>query len=511
MSQSKQIDTLASALVARFLRTNAFTETLRAFIREAGLPPDVGQTSGDDTHNMTIQSLLEEKKAYDQSVNFERLGDARGEIVTWKTPSPYKPTVLCTPSSANLLAASVELWQDSGPREEASGASGHASSIGPRPLIMSTGADRQMHVLDIKPGNDHVTSFTGLSDSPVLSFVPILEGRFILMTNMSGHLLLQHGSEIALSRKDHAKYAIKVIVHEDSDASADSKTLWIATAGWDATIFLYKVTIRLVDEDVTPVIGDPVACIKLASNPESLLFVRHVDSGELILLVSRRDSSHIYYYKAEQIPEQNAQQSQSDSSQSSSQKGPPECRLLGKQNLAPHSNAWVAFSPSHMALSPLDSGLLAVATSSEPHMKVIIVRLLFPRTPAPSDAQEFTAEIAVTQASQALEALAVQNREDAAILVQANTFAPQTSYSTPQVAWRPDGSGVWVNGDDGVVRGIEIKTGKVVANLKQGHEPGCKVRTIWAGYVDVPGEDGHAREEWVISGGFDKRLIVWKI
>jgi hypothetical protein len=117
----------------------------------------------------------------------------------------------------------------------------------------------------------------------------------------------------------------------------------------------------------------------------------------------------------------------------------------------------------------------------------------------------------MTQATQALEALALQNREDAAILIQANTFAPQTSYSTPQVAWRPDGSGVWVNGDDGVVRGIEIKTGKVVALLKDGHEPGSKVRTIWAGYVAVPNNGDDAREEWVISGGFDKRLIVWKV
>jgi hypothetical protein len=144
-------------------------------------------------------------------------------------------------------------------------------------------------------------------------------------------------------------------------------------------------------------------------------------------------------------------------------------------------------------------------------MKVIIVRLLFPSTASPNAPNQSTPDAAVTQASQALEALALQNREDAAILIQANTFAPQTSYSTPQVAWRPDGSGVWVNGDDGVVRGIEIKTGKVVALLKDGHEPGSKVRTIWAGYVAVPNEGDDVKEEWVISGGFDKRLIVWKV
>lgn len=377
-----------------------------------------------------------------------------------------------------------------------------------RPLIVSTGADRQMHLLETISGNEAITSFSGLSDSPVLSFVSILQGRYILMTNMSGHLLLQRGSEVLQSRKDHAKYAVKVVVHEELDDAESVKAFWVATAGWDATVSLYRVSIETGEQASSPVIGDPVARIKLTTNPESLLFVRHVDTGELLLLVSRRDSSYIYYYQVETSLQNSTQQAQSDNAQRS----PPECRLLGQQNLAPHSNAWVAFSPSHMALSPLDPGLLAVATSSEPHMKVIIVRLLFPSTTSSNGSNPSAPDAAVTQASQALEALALQNREDAAILIQANTFAPQTSYSTPQVAWRPDGSGVWVNGDDGVVRGIEIKTGKVVALLKDGHEPGSKVRTIWAGYVAVSNTgDDDAKEEWVISGGFDKRLIVWKV
>jgi WD40 repeat protein len=364
-----------------------------------------------------------------------------------------------------------------------------------------------MHLLETISGNEAITSFSGLSDSPILSFVSILQGRYILMTNMSGHLLLQRGSEALQDRKDHAKYAVKVIAQEELDDMGSVKALWVATAGWDATVYLYRLSIEIGDQTRTPVIGDPVARIRLTTNPESLLFVRHVDTGELLLLVSRRDSSYIYYYQVETGLQNGTPRTESHNADIS----PPECRLLGQQNLAPHSNAWVAFSPSHMALSPLDPGLLAVATSSEPHMKVIIVRLLFPSATSSNGSIPSIQDAPVTQASQALEALALQNREDAAILIQANTFAPQTSYSTPQVAWRPDGSGVWVNGDDGVVRGIELKTGKVIALLKDGHEPGSKVRTIWAGYVAVPNQGDDVNEEWVISGGFDKRLIVWKV
>ncbi|KAL8943129.1 MAG: hypothetical protein Q9216_001259 [Gyalolechia sp. 2 TL-2023] len=77
------------------------------------------------------------------------------------------------------------------------------------------------------------------------------------------------------------------------------------------------------------------------------------------------------------------------------------------------------------------------------------------------------------------------------------------------VCWRPDGSGVWVNGDDGVLRGLDATNGKIKLTLKGGHEPGSKIRSIWAGMLKARGkmED---EEEWVVSGGFDKRLVVWK-
>ncbi len=91
-----------------------------------------------------------------------------------------------------------------------------------------------------------------------------------------------------------------------------------------------------------------------------------------------------------------------------------------------------------------------------PLVELIIVRLLTPAS-APSLT---TGTAPATQAAQARANLAIQEREDAAILVHVSTLAPQTPYSTPQVVWRPDGSGVWVNGDDGVLRGLEAKTGK---------------------------------------------------
>ncbi|KAJ6144175.1 hypothetical protein N7470_008070 [Penicillium chermesinum] len=186
---------------------------------------------------------------------------------------------------------------------------------------------------------------------------------------MSGRLLLQQGSRVLDNRKDHGKYVVRIVAHEEKTESG-STILWVATAGWDAKVFLYRIEIPDgAFETASLAIGEPVAQIKLSTNPESLLFVRHPDSGELVLLVSRRDSTYIYYYQAKPGPTSIDQPAT-----------PPECSPLGRQNLAPHSNAWVAFSPAFMALSPRDPGLLAVATSTLPHLKVMVVRLLFPST-----------------------------------------------------------------------------------------------------------------------------------
>lgn len=81
---------LASTLVARFLRTNNYTQTLKAFLQEAGLPSDAGEQRGkDNTSNWTIENVLEEKKAFDQSKNFERYGDNDKDKDVWSVPGMY--------------------------------------------------------------------------------------------------------------------------------------------------------------------------------------------------------------------------------------------------------------------------------------------------------------------------------------------------------------------------------------------------------------------------------------
>lgn len=396
---------------------------------------------------------------------------------TFEAPSlPHAISSL--PTSSNLLLVSV-LEANVNP----------ASPHGFRQLLLASTADRQLHIISPLAPPFHVShSLTDVHDSPILSCAPVSKSGFLSLTSsMSGQVVIYHHGDNRLldRRRDHQKYVVQVATHVEDDHT------WIATAGWDGRVFLY-----LVHGNEGYRMGSPISTLSLSTNPEALIFVREEPTARPLLLLTRRDSTHLHYYCLPPF----------DQHRSSLANPLPQetetLRLVGKQNLAPYSNSWVAFSPSSIAICPTDSSLLAVATSTVPHMRLLIVRLLWPRSP-PGGLQ---APEQTTQASQARANLRIQEVEHAAILVCTSTLAPQTPYSTPQVVWRPSGSGVWVNGDDGVLRGIEAKTGKLISMLKDGHEPGSKIRSIWCGWIK---DEMGNWPEWVVSGGFDRRLIAW--
>ncbi|MCJ1310919.1 hypothetical protein MMC25_004587 [Agyrium rufum] len=467
-------------LVARFLRANNYQATLDTFIKEAGLSPGAGTLSKD---SLTIEKILEEKKIFDISVRFEKLGSDDG-IKGWTEPAPAVPTILSTlPSASNILHASVEglvLENDV-----------------VQPVVLTTTADRRLSMLEAVDDYTLLRSDAQIHDSSILSCLVLRNGQQSITTSMSGQVVLyDHAQRIAIDeRRDHKKYVVKAEMHQSEGGT------WLATAAWDARVYLYYLH-HSPSAGSPTTMGNPIGMVELSTNPETLLIVNAPEHDSPLLIVTRRDSTHLYFYALPPIPDPSS--STSDHQPSTP---PSRLHLLGTQNLAPHANAWISFSPSSIALSPLDPTILAVATSSLPHMKLLIVRLLFPSSSTSTSAPAIPE---ATQASQARTQLALQDREAAAILVHSNTLAPQTQYSTPQVVWRPDGSGVWVNGDDGIVRGVEARSGKVLKTLKEGHEAGVKIRSLWAGMVRV-GNGGDEEEEWLVSGGFDKRLIVWRV
>ena len=170
-------------------------------------------------------------------------------------------------------------------------------------MLLATTADRRLNVLDV-PSCTLRDSLVTLQDSPILSCA-VLKNSHILTGAMSGRLAIGDLRGNALSeRRDHGKYVVHIALHETGGT-----TTWVATAGWDAKICLYNLD---YEEGETPRIDDPFDVITLQTNPEAILFVDHPENGKPVLIVTRRDSTHLYYYSIES-----------------------EARLIGKQNIAP--------------------------------------------------------------------------------------------------------------------------------------------------------------------------------
>ena len=280
--------------------------------------------------DLTIEKILEEKKVFDLTLRFEKTGLEDGE--KWSLPggiymslfvgvfasnptssAPSNPNQISTlPSATNLLHVSVEDFHGETPFQ----------------LLIASTADRNLHLITTDTTFSIYKSLPYLQDSPILSCISFGEqGLKTITTGMSGQAVLyDHKVERILDvRKDHTKYLVRVATWNEI----------VVTAGWDNKVFLYRAT-----GDFSR-LGHPVAALTLSTNPETITFVEHPDSDRPILLVTRRDSTSLYYYSL-------------------------ELELLGSQSLAPHSNSWITFSPASVQVSPKNPTLLAVVSHSSP-------------------------------------------------------------------------------------------------------------------------------------------------
>ncbi|KAA8910085.1 WD40-repeat-containing domain protein [Sphaerosporella brunnea] len=400
-------------LIGRYLQSNGFTKTLAAFLEETNLRPE-NLVVEDPSTALTIEKVLDEKRLYDLSLKVEKV-EVADKDPDFSEPYPSISTEITpldvTPSNVLFVSVVPELQPFEGP------------------VLIATAADRSLRLFSAQSPHTMLRNFTTPTDSAILS-VSVVEKQFLLIATMTGRLLLLSAStgEALASIRPHEKYAIRVLYSAP----------YVISAAYDKTICVHAL------ETSAPSFSEsPVGKITLPTPPEALAVVMLPSKQEKAIVFSRRESTSLYYHLL--------------------QPGLPE---HSTRNLS--TSNWVSYHPMSVAVHPSNPSLLAVATSSVPHMKLILVRV---------DSEEVTKELF--------------------------TGAPQSAYSTAVLAWRPDGSGVWLNADEGIVRGLEVKTGKVKAKLVVSGN-GEKVRTLWAGDVKGLGE-------CLVTGSFDKGLKVWKV
>jgi hypothetical protein len=444
-------------------------KTLQSFLSEANLPPAATETKPGD---WVLEEIIKEKSLYDQNLNYEK--DDTTVKSGWSEPSPSKPIQPPGAYHANGLAVAA----DSGSNTIL------ASFVNNIVAIWDTACPPES-TLGILPTGKNILSFD------------IVKDRFFLCGYMDGSVAI-HDMETfksLASVKAHGNYAVQVI------STWDGTNLLIATAGWDKKLSIHCP--EFLGDGSYATFPQSFLSIPTRANVQSLLFARHPDTDALYLIYTIRDSIHLHYLHLTPSPA-------SPTTSTTSTSFPYTATPSGTQSLAPHQHStWTSFTPSFITSHPTDPTLIAIATSHTPTMKLIIVRLLFPSPPGPSPSPRPT-----HQAATPLPHSSHMTKDELAIKLVVSTSAPQNDYSTPRCAWRPDGSGVWVSGDDGVVRGIDAETGKVVSQLKGGHEMGTKIRGLWAGMLGrrggSSGEGAEKEREVCISAGFDRRVLVWE-
>lgn len=317
------------------------------------------------------------------------------------------------------------------------------------PVLLATAADRSLRIHLAQPPFGLLRTFAAPSDAAILC-VAVAADRWLLLSTMTGRLALLDPAtgDVVATVRPHEKYATRVVYSAP----------FVVSSAYDRTIVLH--TLRAPPDlgaasPASPSFGECIGRLILSTPPEALAVVTLPSTGARAVVFSLRESMALHYHLLA-----------------------PSLPHHATRSLAGASGAWQGYAhPMAVAVNPCDPARLAVVTSSVPHMKLFIV-------PVDSDADaDADAEHAGRK--------------------EVFTGAPQSVYSTATVAWRPDATGVWVNADEGVVRGVEVKRGCVAARLTACTH-GQKVRTLWAGSVDGVGE-------LLVTGGFDKALRVWTV
>lgn len=115
--------------------------------------------------------------------------------------------------------------------------------------------------------------------------------------------------------------------------------------------------------------------------------------------------------------------------------------------------------------------VIAVATSQEPYMRIVLISLA-------NLSKEDGASIQRSQ-----------------ILANFNTLSPQDKYSEAKVIFRPNGEGVWIFGDDGIIRALELSSGSITHEFKA-HEGRIKAMALL--------------NDSIITCGIDRDIKFWK-
>ncbi|KAI5957064.1 hypothetical protein KGF57_003373 [Candida theae] len=414
------------SLVAHFLEENSYSQTLRQLESEHGKP---------------IKPQLLNSESLSQIVNdrlqFASLNNKRDDPIDVNEDLPSRLKKLTGEQFVN--------WTSPYPQ--------NPTNLNIHSLIISSAYRQSNESLYFATNDAQVIvanrgSLRSIRFSEIIKKVLIV-GVNIILLGMSGKLYLRNGDFDEIGTYDtQTRFSV------DAKHISYRGTDYTVILAWNSALKL----VRLVDGEFTIVselkLDQQGTCFDVISYREELVVVLGKLENTLLDVISVQNEQLIPKYKI----------SVNDAEFTTS-----------------------SFSPRFLTISQKGEGipLIAVATSHEPYMRVIITSLIDYDSPPAS--------------------LIARNQ----IIKNVNTLSPQDKFSQPMISWRLDSnemeSGIWVMGEDGTIRGIDLVDDGIVVELAEvdgkGHQTKIKDFTTFI--------DGNGKEVLVTSG-VDRQTYEWR-
>ncbi|ABN64699.2 predicted protein [Scheffersomyces stipitis CBS 6054] len=439
VSTSKKTNSVHS-LIAHFLQENNYHDTLKQFEEEHGKPIEASKLP---TSDESLEEIVNDRINFNElNAQFEQV-DLHEELTAdmkqiaaqqlehWKVPYPQSIELLVSPQ---ISALAIDLALDK-----------------ENDLVFVSTNDFRLVVIEIASGRILLNAANVLK-KVVVKKILVLPKQRIVLVGMDGKFYnfeysLKEGS-VTLTKSTEFQ-AHKRLVVDAKYIQFDGEE-YIVSLGWDFFIKVFKIVKDGFEVTSEYKISSQGTCFDVVEyNKELVIVVGKNENTMLDVFVLDKRAELAYIYKI----------SLNDAEFSSS-----------------------SFSPRCLTIQYFHDSipLIAVGTSHEPFMRLIVVSLK---------------ELAEIDRNAEQPTPIKRNQ----ILKTLNTLSPQDRYSQAVVTWREangKSNGVWIVGEDGIIRGIDLVEEKVQVEL-QGHTGKIK------GFISFSNNKG---KEVLISSGLDKDI-----
>lgn len=427
-------------LIADYLKENNYLETLKQFENEHGNPIPATKLldeSLSDIINDRIQynTLLDDNKTNEGVINVnDELAPELKVIITqqfsnWITPFPHQPSKLIDIDG----------------------------------LVISSCHDKKNELIYLSSNDCKVYVIKQKQIIHTLK-MPVVIKKILTIDNSDKVVLVGMNGILYLRERGTLEEIGQFQAHKRLIVNAKSITFqnrnYLITLGWDFHLRLILLNENNTDQNEVQRF-EILSELKLKQQGSCLDVTVYQD--QLVIILGKTENTLLDVITM-------------------SGKDSRELTLVHKISLNDAEFTAAGFSPRCLMIE--NSGhvpLIAVGTSHEPYMRLIIVPL-----------QDLANEPSIKRNQ---------------IIKNLNTMSPQDRYSQPIIAWRLQNldnnkaSGVWVMGDDGTIRGIDIVEDQVIVELKDGHQGKIK------DFITFIDEDS---VEKLITSGIDREIVTWR-